>query len=84
MHLSQQLREDRALRMRLASPRELVNRLKAHFGHQSPDAMTPDNRSFPAQVGSDLAAAENGYSVNARSISLIIASVSVSIPTGVY
>ena len=44
--LPQQIREDWMPRMRLAGPRALVNRLKAHLGHQSPDAMTPDNRAL--------------------------------------
>jgi len=45
--------------------------------------MTPGNRAFAAQICRDLARTEDGYLVNTRSISFIIASVSASIPTGV-
>ena len=72
------------LRMRLAGSGPFVDRLQAHLCHQSPDAMTPDNNPFPAQIGRDLAAdPKNGYLVKTRSISFIIARVSASIPTGV-
>ena len=57
LHLPQQIREDWVLRMRLAGPRALVNRLKTHPGHQLPDAMTPDNRTLSPQVSRDLTAA---------------------------
>ena len=53
-HLSQYVREDRMLGVRLAGSGSFVDRLQAHSCHQSPDAMTPDNRAFPTQVGYNL------------------------------
>lgn len=43
LHLSQQIREDRMLRMQLAGSEPFVDRLQAHLGHQSPDAMPPNS-----------------------------------------
>jgi hypothetical protein len=43
------------LGMWLAGCGPFVDCLEAHLRHQPPDAMTPDNNPFPAQIGRDLA-----------------------------
>jgi len=64
----------------LAGPRGFINCLQAHPDHQPPDAVPPDIRAFPAQIGRD---PKNGYFVYTRSNSFIIASVSSSTLSGV-
>ncbi len=46
------------LGMRLAGSGALVDRLQAHFGHQSANAVTPKEYPFAAQIGGDLARPE--------------------------
>jgi hypothetical protein len=58
LHLPQQIRIDRVLRMRLAGPRTLVDRLQPHLGHQPAHPMTACDDIVPAQIGRDLTAAE--------------------------
>ena len=45
LHLSQQILEDRMLRVRLAGSGPFVDRLQAYHGHQSPDAMPLNTRA---------------------------------------
>ncbi len=54
LHLPQQVRIIWMLRIRLTGFWALGDHLQAHRRHYPSDAKPPDNRSFPAQVRSDL------------------------------
>lgn len=58
LHLSQQIREDRMLGMRLAGSGAFVDCLQTHLRHQPPYTMPSYDDPFPTQIGCDLAAAE--------------------------
>ena len=46
------------LRVRLTGSGALVDRLQAHLGHQSSDAMAAHDNALPAQMGRDLTTAK--------------------------
>jgi hypothetical protein len=68
--------------MRLAGSGPFVDGLQTHLSHQSADAMTPHDDPSRRRYTAIWRDPKNGYLVNTRLISFIIASVSTSIPAG--